>query len=201
VGAQLECPDIKQMQTEYRTLVGTFIWLQTTTRVDITQTVLVLSEFVSNPSYQHYKAALWLVKYLLGTLELGIVYDMNADAQIVGYVDADHASHESRRSIYSYIFMFAGAPLFWKNGFETRFSLSTAESEIRAVFALREAIKHVLYLKKVFKSLLLEDIADKASIAMSNLPTAIFEDNLAALRYSLNPSSQSTIKYLEVDIL
>jgi len=201
VGAQLECPDIKQMQTEYRTLVGTFIWLQTTTRVDITQTVLVLSQFVSNPSYQHYKAALWLVKYLLGTLELGIVYDMNADAQIVGYVDADHASHESRRSIYSYIFMFAGAPLFWKNGFETRFSLSTAESEIRAVFALREAIKHVLYLKKVFKSLLLEDIADKASIAMSNLPTAIFEDNLAALRYSLNPSSQSTMKYLEVDIL
>ena len=97
--------------------------------------------------------------------------------------------------------MFAGAPLFWKNGFETRFSLSTAESEIRAVFALREAIKHVLYLKKVFKSLLLEDIADKASIAMSNLPTAIFEDNLAALRYSLNPSSQSTMKYLEVDIL
>jgi len=49
--------------------------------------------------------------------------------------------------------------------------------------------------------LLLEDIADKASIAMSNLPTAIFEDNLAALRYSLNPSSQSTMKYLEVDIL
>ena len=97
--------------------------------------------------------------------------------------------------------MISGGPLFWKNGFETRFSLSTGESEIRAVFALREAIKHVLYLKKVLKSLLKDDVADNATIAMSILPTAIFEDNLAAIRFSLNPASQSTMKYLEVDIL
>jgi hypothetical protein len=120
-GAQLECPELKQMQTEYRTLVGTFIWLQTTTRVDITQTVLILSQFVSNPSYQHFIAALWLVRYLKGTKELGISYKLDADNTIAGYADA-------------------GGLLFWKNGFEARFSLSTAESEIRAVFALREAI-------------------------------------------------------------
>ena len=97
--------------------------------------------------------------------------------------------------------MYAGGPIFWKNGFEARFSLSTAESEIRAVFALREAIKHVLYMKKVFISLMKEDVANSATIAMSILPTAVFEDNLAAIRYSMNPSSQSTMKYLEVDIL
>ena len=200
-GAQLECPEVKQMQTEYRTLVGTFIWLQTTTRVDIIQTVLILSQFVANPSYQHFIAALWLVKYLKGTKELGISYHLDADNKISGYADADHASHESRRSIYSYLFMYAGGPIFWKNGFEARFSLSTAESEIRAVFALREAIKHVLYMKKVFISLMKEDVANSATIAMSILPTAVFEDNLAAIRYSMNPSSQSTMKYLEVDIL
>ena len=201
VGAQLECPEVKQMQTEYRTIIGTFIWLQVTTRVDITQTVLVLSQFVANPGYQHYKSALWLIRYLIGTATLGIEYNRDASADLVGYVDADHASHESRRSIYSYVFMFAGGPIFWKNGFETRFSLSTAESEIRAVFALREAIKHVLYLKKVFRSLLLDNIADKATIAMSTLPTAVYEDNMATIRFSLNPASQSTMKYLEVDIL
>ena len=200
-GTQLECPEVKQMQTEYRTLVGTFIWLLTTTRVDIIQTVLILSQFFANPSYQHYIAALWLVKYLKGTKELGISYRLDADNTLAGYADADHASHESRRSIYSYLFMFAGGPLFWKNGFEARFSLSTAESEIRAVFALREAIKHVLYMKKVFISLLKVDTANSATIAMSSLPTAVFEDNLATIRYSMNPTSQSTMKYLEVDIL
>jgi histone deacetylase 1/2 len=198
---QLLCPEVKLMQSDYRSLVGTFIWLTVTTRVDIISIVLILSQFVSNPAYQHYQAALWLVKYLIGTIDLGITYHMDGDPNIVGYVDADHASHESRRSVYSYIFMYAGGPIFWKNGFENRFSLSTGESEVRAVYALREAIKHVLYLKKVIKSLLLEDMADKATIAMTQLPTAVFEDNMAAIRFSLNPASQSTMKYLEVDIL
>ena len=199
--SQLLCPEVKLMQRDYRTLVGTFIWLSITTRVDIISIVLILSQFVSNPAYQHYQAALWLVKYLNSTINLGITYHMNGDPNIVGYVDADHASHESRRSVYSYIFMFAGGPIFWKNGFETRFSLSTGESEVRAVYALREAIKHVLYLKKMLKSFLLDDAADNATIAMAQLPTAVFEDNLAAIRFSLNPASQSTMKYLEVDIL
>jgi len=33
------------------------------------------------------------------------------------------------------------------------------------------------------------------------LPTAVYEDNIAAIMFSLNPASQSTMKYLEVDIL
>jgi hypothetical protein len=56
-------------------------------------------------------------------------------------------------------------------------------------------------MKKVFISLLKVDVANSATIAMSTLPTAVFEDNLATIRYSLNPTSQSTMKYLEVDIL
>jgi hypothetical protein len=59
---QLLCPEVKHMQSDYRTLVGTFIWLSVTTRVDIISIVLILSQFVSNPAYQHYQAALWLVK-------------------------------------------------------------------------------------------------------------------------------------------
>jgi hypothetical protein len=51
------------------------------------------------------------------------------------------------------------------------------------------------------KSLLLDDVPDNSTIAISQLPTAVFEDNLAAIRFSMNPASQSTMKYLEVDIL
>ena len=35
--------------------------------------------------------------------------------------------------------MMARNTIAWKDGFENRFSLSTAKSEIRAVYALREA--------------------------------------------------------------
>jgi hypothetical protein len=36
---------------------------------------------------------------------------------------------------------------------------------------------------------------------MTALPQIIFEDNAAAIRYAFNPASESTMKYLEVDIL
>ena len=128
-------------------------------------------------------------------------YDIDGSHTIDGYVDADHASHESRYSVYCYIFMIAGGALFWKNGFEERYSLSTAESEIRAVYGLRESIKHLLYLKKIFNSLLIPSAADSASISITHLPQRIFEDNAATIRFGINPSSQSTMRYLETDIL
>ena len=96
--------------------------------------------------------------------------------------------------------MLAGGPISWKNGFETRFSLSTAESEIRAIYALREAIKHVTYLKKVFLELVNTEIANSASIATTQFSQKIFEDNESTIRFSENPASQSTMKYLEVDL-
>ena len=155
---------------------------------------------MSNPAWQHYQAIIWLIKYLKGSFDLGITYSNDNDNNLTGYVDADHASHEDRRSRYCHIFMLAGGPIFWKNGFEAYFCLSTAESEVRAIFTIREAINHVLYLKKIFKSLVLSDTADNASIALTTIPQIIFEDNAAAIRYAYNPSSQSTMKYLETDI-
>ena len=35
---------------------------------------------------------------------------------------------------------------------------------------------------------------------MSELPQRIYEDNAAAIRYSLNASSNSAMKYLETDL-
>ena len=96
--------------------------------------------------------------------------------------------------------MLAGGPIAWKNGFEDRFSLSTAESEIRAVYALKEALKHLLYLKKIFKSFLKENLYDDTYLAMSELPIIIMEDNSAAINYQIKPSSKSSMKYLKIDI-
>ena len=163
--------------------------------------LLILTIFAHNPAYEHYGAATWLLRYLIGTTNLGIRYSIDASSEITAYVDADHASHESRYSIYCYIFMFAGAPIFWKNGFEERFSLSTAESEIRVVYGLRECTKHTLYMKSVLSSLNYSTATSSSSTATANLPIRVLEDNSAATRYGTSPSSQSTMKYFELDTL
>jgi len=97
--------------------------------------------------------------------------------------------------------MLAGGPIVWKNGFETRFTLSTGESEVRAIYALREAIKHLLYLRKVFTAFRLPAISDSVPLSLTSIPQIIYEDSAAAIRYAFNPESQSTMKYLETDLL
>jgi len=66
---------------------------------------------------------------------------------------------------------------------------------------LKESIKHLLYIKKLFNSLIIPSIADSASISTTHLPQRIFEDNVAINRLGINPGSQSMIKYLETDTL
>jgi hypothetical protein len=193
--------EYRKMQNDYRTIVGTCIWLQGTTRPDIMSILLILTKFASNPAFVHYSAAMWLVRYLIGTINMGICYSLDGSNEMTGYVDADHASHESRYSIFCFIFMYAGGPIYWKNGFEERFSLSTAESEIRAVYGLRECIKHLLYMKNVFRSVITSNAIVNPTISMANLPIRVFEDNAAAIRFGINPASQSTMKYFELDML
>ena len=197
---QRQDPEIIKIQKWYRTLVGSFIWLSSTVRVDIIHALLILSSFMSNPSYEHYRAALWTLQYLKGSIELGITYSIDGEFDLLGYVDADYGSHEDRKSVYSYLFMFAGGPISWKSGFESLVALSTAEAEVRAMHAMKEAVKHNLYLKKVFASLLQPEIAERSKIYITRLPMLIREDNRAAIRYVINPSGESSMKHIESDI-
>ena len=50
-------------------------------------------------------------------------------------------------------------------------------------------------------SLLTSNAVENSSLAMANLPIMVFEDNAAAIRYVINPSSQSTMKYFGLDML
>ena len=194
---QLESGEFRDMRHRYRMLVGTYIWLQATVRIDIVHIVLILCSFMSNPGPAHYTAALWTLQYLKSTKDRGITYHMDGEFDLTGYVDADHGSHEDRKSVYSFLFMLAGGPISWKSGFETLVSLSTAESEVRACHALKEPVKHLLYLKKVFESLILPEVAERSKIYLSRLPLCINEDNRAAIRYMINPSGESSMKHIE----
>jgi hypothetical protein len=56
-------------------------------------------------------------------------------------------------------------------------------------------------MKNVFRALLTSNAILNPTISMANLPIRVFEDNAAAIRYGINPASQSTMKYFELDML
>ena len=189
----------RAMQKSYRTIVGTFIWLSTTVRIDIIHIVLILCSYMANPGYEHYDAAIYVLRYLKGSIDRGLTYSIDSDHNLLGYVDSDHGSCEDRYPVYSWLFTFMGGPISWKCGYTKKITLSTAESEVRAIDSLKEVLKHLLYLKKMFCQLGLSD-AYTNIVKSCMLPIILKEDNKAAIRYVINPSSHSSMKHLEMDI-
>ena len=55
--------------TNYQFIIGSLLYLMIGTRHDIAYSVTHLSQFCTNPSMEHYKAALHICQYLVGTQE------------------------------------------------------------------------------------------------------------------------------------
>jgi len=73
----------------YAELVGSLIYLYTTTRPDIAFAVGVLSRYMACPEEDHMRAAKVVLRYLRGATRLGVAY--GADKALQRYVDADWA--------------------------------------------------------------------------------------------------------------
>jgi len=64
-------------EIDYRSAVGSLIYLMTGTRYDICFATTKLAKFCNNPGKVHYKALIWLLGYLKQTANLGIRYYHN----------------------------------------------------------------------------------------------------------------------------
>ena len=74
--------------TLYRQLVGSLNYL-TTTRLDISYSVSILSQFMAKPLESHWIAAKKVLCYLKGTVNFGLMYADNCDVELTGYSDSD----------------------------------------------------------------------------------------------------------------
>ncbi|KAH9657984.1 hypothetical protein KPL70_023305 [Citrus sinensis] len=102
--------DKARMQTvPYASVVGSLMYAQVCTRPDIAFPVGVLGRYLSNPGYEHWKAAKKVLRYLQAAKDFVLTYQQSDYLNIVGYSDADFAGClEDKKSTSSYIFMMAG---------------------------------------------------------------------------------------------
>ena len=74
---------LKQMQKKYRRLVGSFIFICYTCRPDVVYATNMLCRWMANPGWKHYKAAIHLLKYLIGSKRAGIKYFRSGNLYII----------------------------------------------------------------------------------------------------------------------
>ncbi|KAH9717295.1 hypothetical protein KPL71_021764 [Citrus sinensis] len=115
------------------------------TRPDISQAVSMVSRYMHNPAKNHWLAVKWILRYLYGTIDVGLLFKKDCGQQCVGYCDSDFAGDlDKRRSTTDYVLTLGGGPVSWRSILQSTIALSTTEVEYTAV---TEAVKEAVWLK------------------------------------------------------
>ncbi|CAJ2651510.1 uncharacterized mitochondrial protein AtMg00810-like [Trifolium pratense] len=111
----------------YRRLVGKLLYLNAT-RPDITFITQQLSQYLSNPTINHYNAAIRVLKYLKFCLGRGLFFPGDSSLHLISVSDADWADcKDTRRSISGQCFFLGKSLISWHT--KKRLTISRSSSE------------------------------------------------------------------------
>ena len=98
----------------YQSKVGSLTYGIQGTRPDIVYSVSLFSRFLAKPTRSHVKALQGVFRYLVKTLELGIIYSKHDRKGLHAYTDSDWAKStlvSDSKSTSSYVVILAGGPI------------------------------------------------------------------------------------------
>jgi hypothetical protein len=165
--------------TEYRSIIGSMMYLASGTRPDISFAVNLLARFSGNPSEDHWVALDYLVGYLKGTTGMKLEYK-GEGVSLDLWTDANWGG-EHERSTSGFVVKMNGDSIAWGAKRQTVVALSTCAAEY---IALSDGTQHLAAL-----SILLEDI--KHTVKMN-----IFCDNETAILIAGDNTSKKKTRYL-----
>jgi hypothetical protein len=121
-------------EKSYKQMVGSLMYLLAT-RPDLAYSVFLVARFMERPTEMHVAAIKRIMRYLKGTLSLGIMYKkVSGDVlQLNGWTDSDYAGDlDDRKSTSGYLFMLGGGAVSWSSKKQPIVTLSTTEAEFVA---------------------------------------------------------------------
>ena len=103
-------------QELYQSAIGSLLYLSTRTRTDIAYAVSNEARFCSKLTMEHWKSIKYIMRYLNGTRNYGLLYDKEKVTNFIGYFDADWAGDlDDRRSTSGYVFKLSGDAVSWRS--------------------------------------------------------------------------------------
>jgi hypothetical protein len=170
----------------YREVIGSLMYGACVTRPDLSATVGFLARAMSNPRHEHIRAAKRCLRYIKGTLSLGITYRKSVIPQpLSGYVDSSWGGDEERRSTSGFVFVLADGPIVWGSKKQRSVAISSCEAEY---YAASLATQDAIWLRT-----LLAELRHPCKGA-----TTIHEDNTGCIRIAKDPCSHSKSKHIAI---
>jgi len=142
------------------------------------------------------------VKYLIGTQELGIKFQIDRNKGLEAFADANFANDwnkdepddmENVLSKTCYIIYYMGVPIVWASKLQTKIALSTTEAEY---MALSKCLKDVIPIMN-----LMREISDYLTIKYEKpiISCKVFEDNESAIKVAKAPIMTPRTKHIALE--
>ena len=172
--------------TEFRKLVGSLQYLSFT-RLDIAYAVNRLSQFMHQPTDNHWQAAKRILRYLAGTTTHGIFFKANNNLSLHAFSDADWAGDiNDCVSTNAYIVYLGSSPISWTAKKQNGVARSSTEAEYRAVANTAAELSWIC------------NILTELGIQLPT-PPVVYCDNVGATFLCANPVFHSRMKHIAVD--
>jgi hypothetical protein len=174
-----------EQRSYYQSIIGSLLYLALGTRPDIVHAVIMMSQFMVNPSEDHINKSLHIVRYVNTNLNSKIGYDGKQEEGFIAYADADWASdHISQKSVTGYIIKLAGGAVSWVSRKQKTVALSSTEAEY---MCLSDTTRQIIWIESLFKEL---------NFDISNV--ALCGDNQGAIFLASNPAQEHRSKHIDI---
>ncbi|XP_074377341.1 secreted RxLR effector protein 161-like [Apium graveolens] len=124
-------------EVPYLSAIDALMYLANNTRPDIAFTVNLLARFSSDPSKRHWDGIKHILRYLRGTIDLGLFFSKNSKSQLVGYADVGYLSQTG------YLFIYYSTAISWKS---TKHTMDATSSNHAELLAIHEASMECVWL-------------------------------------------------------
>jgi hypothetical protein len=155
------------------------------TRPDLAFAIGQVSQFNNSPNETHLSVSKRILRYLKGTIDMGITFSGRKGLKLELYCDADWAEGEDRKSIGAYIATLAGGGVAWKAKKQSTVAASSTEAEYMAIL---EATKESIWIQR-----LLSELGRTAINAKT-----IYDDSQGAIALAYNPEHHARTKHVDV---
>nr|GEX83985.1 retrovirus-related Pol polyprotein from transposon TNT 1-94 [Tanacetum cinerariifolium] len=171
-------------ETSYREMIGSLMYL-ITTRTDIQFSTVLCVRYQSNPNESHLTPVKRILRYLKGTLTLGLYYPKCSGFDLKGYSDSNYVGCNMDRKSTSGACQILGVKLVcWSAKKHQSVAMSSTEAEY---VATARCCASILWMKSQLSDY---DIHYKM--------VPIFCDNTSTISISNNPVLHSRTKHIDI---
>lgn len=173
--------------TKYRSLVGALQY-PTLTRPDLSFSVNKVYQYLHAPTDVHMSAAKRILRYVQGTVNLGLKITKSNSVMVSGFSDADWGGClDDRRSTGGFAVYFGSNLISWSAKKQATVSRSSTEAEYKS---LANVTSEIIWVQTLLKEL---------GISHQPKTACIWCDNLGATYLTVNPVFPSRMKHVEID--